>query len=162
MEYLYDVSIQFSNPRAPVIEGEVFHDFERAIQKFNIVSRVARNKKEITEYALLDNRTVRLTLKSSAELPTPSRALRVITMAMLDSGYDKYIYGKQLFKAVCHEIADPNKNPNKNTDISSKNIADLKLDVIQRVLTISDEYLLKEIMKLVDTTKNEEEKHEGH
>lgn len=155
MDYLYYVNLQFSNPKAPAIQDEVYHDFERAIQKFNICSRVARNKKEIIEYELLDNRTVRLRLKSSVMLPSPARSLRVITMTMLDAGYDKYIYGKQLFKAVCHEII-----PDKRPETSPKSLANLKLEVIQSVLAINSENTLKEMLELAKSKTPSNKKEE--
>ena len=148
MNHYYSIDIQFATPDAPDIDKDVFNDFEKAIQAFNISSRVAKNKKAVIRYRLKDPKTLNLILSSSVELPMPSRALRLITVNMLEKEkYSSLVYGKALFKSSSKVI----QNPEKTTEAIPDSISALKIEIIKRVISEGSESKLLELKELLET-----------
>ena len=86
----YEIIAQFAKANAPSFYEEGFEDYlTNAKDYFNIHSRLANNPKEIIELKIVDNNTIRIILKSQAELNLAqvSRSLRLFSMYLIDESH---------------------------------------------------------------------------
>lgn len=105
--YQYRILVQFATVDAPDFE-EVETVVEKAVENYNQKSLIAKNPKQIVGKQILNPRTLEIVLESRAELPYPSKALRLFSAYMVDPHIDgnltRYISGKQLFKMVAEKM----------------------------------------------------------
>lgn len=131
MQYNYELLIQFANPNAPDFDNAIMSEVEAAITEYNTKSRLAKNPKQIVSHALLDSRTLRLTLESDAALMFPSKALRLLSASLVEP-LGEWIYGKQLFKMQVENDEPP---------VAPEGTEALKLKAISLILAADDEKL---------------------
>lgn len=141
MKYNYDLLIQFANPNAPDFNNAILSEVEAAITEYNTKSRLAKNPKQIVSSALLDSRTLKLTLQSEAELPFPGKALRLFSASLVEP-LGEWIYGKQLFKMQVVEKDEP--------PVALEGTEALKLKAISLILAADDEKIQEVIAILED------------
>ena len=101
----YEVIAQFAKADAPSFKTPGYEEYlSEARDYFNIKSRVATNPKEITELHVIDEKTVRIILRSHDQLKISqvSRSLRVFSMYLIDEShplnFSELVSGKRLFK----------------------------------------------------------------
>lgn len=99
MKNNYIISAQFVNTAAK-FDAEAKEAVKEAISNYNTKSLIAKNKKQIIDYNFsTDEMTLVIELESEADLPMPTKALRLLsTYLVQETCLDKYLSGKQLFK----------------------------------------------------------------
>ncbi|MGM9602755.1 MAG: hypothetical protein ACI3W5_14380 [Faecousia sp.] len=115
MKNSYIISAQFVNNNAK-FDAAAKAAVQSAIKNYNTKSLIARNPKQIVDYSFSrDNMTLKLTLESEADLPMPTKALRLLSSYLVEETcLDKYLSGKQLFKMTTTTASD----------VSSEGVAD--------------------------------------
>ncbi|MBQ2971661.1 MAG: hypothetical protein IJE16_03805 [Ruminococcus sp.] len=122
--YRYRINMQFANPNAPQFI-ELKKEMDEAIRYFNTKSLIARNPKEIEQYQISDDgETFTVVLKSKAKLPVPAKALRLLTIYLIDdtkkNNLSHLIYGKQLFKMNAVSVDSNTTNIITTTSVSKE------------------------------------------
>nr|DAW02810.1 MAG TPA: hypothetical protein [Caudoviricetes sp.] len=107
----YEVIAQFAKADAPSFKTPGYEGYlSEARDYFNMRSRVATNPKEITELHVIDEKTVRIILRSQDQLKISqvSRSLRVFSMYLIDEShplnFSELVSGKRLFKMSASEF----------------------------------------------------------
>ncbi|MBU3228781.1 hypothetical protein [Clostridium algidicarnis] len=75
---------------------------KEAISNYNTKSLIAKNPKQIVDYSFsADEMTLVIELESEADLPMPTKALRLLSSYLVEETcLDKSLSGKQLFKMI--------------------------------------------------------------
>lgn len=141
----YEVIAQFAKADAPSFRTPGYEEYlSEARDYFNMKSRVATNPKEITELHIIDEKTVRIILRSQDQLKISqvSRSLRVFSMYLIDEShslnFSGLISGKRLFKMSASEFG-------------SSEVLDLALDEGEN--REDDLVVLKTMILLLDDAK---------
>nr|DAL68049.1 MAG TPA: hypothetical protein [Caudoviricetes sp.] len=127
----YEVIAQFAKADAPSFKTPGYEEYlSEARDYFNIKSRVATNPKEITELHVIDEKTVRIILRSHDQLKISqvSRSLRVFSMYLIDEShplnFSELVSGKRLFKMSASEFGSsedsglvPDEGENSEDDL---------------------------------------------
>jgi hypothetical protein len=101
--------------QAQFVNGKSFFDeiakveVEKAIQNYNAKSLLAKNPKQIVDYRFSnDGMTLLIELESQAELPMPTKALKMISTYLSKCLDKSYLSpnGKQLFKMSVEDDQD--------------------------------------------------------
>ncbi len=102
--YKYSIAIQFLKPQV-VFDDEGVKVVEMGVKNYNTRSLIARNPKAITRYFIAEDKlTLFVELESEANLPMPTKALRIFSEYLAKNGFQKLISGKQLFKMTSEPI----------------------------------------------------------
>lgn len=128
----YEIIAQFAKANAPSFKTPGYEAYlSEARDYFNMKSRVATNPKEITELHVIDEKTIRIILRSQDQLQVSqvSRSLRVFSMYLIDEShplnFGELVSGKRLFRMSASEFGI-----NTNTDLATdedENNDDLKI-----------------------------------
>ena len=116
--YSYKMNAQFVNGTS-LFDENVKKEVKNAIENYNSKSLIAKNPKQIVDYSYSnDGVTLLLELESEAELPMPTKALRILSTYLSERLDKSYLSpnGKQLFKMSV--VTDQ--------DACKKNIVDLE------------------------------------
>lgn len=106
MKNKYVVSIQFVNPNV-YFDEEAKNAVNKAVSFYNTRSLLARNPKQITSFKFAaDDYTLQVEFTSEEVLPTPSKALRLLSSCLVDTLDSRYLSGKQLFKMTTEIISN--------------------------------------------------------
>lgn len=98
--YRYKMNAQFVNGTSWFDEN-VRSKIKKAIENYNSKSLIAKNPKQIVDYRYSDDGvTLTIDLESEAELPMPTKALRILSTYLSECLDKSYLSpnGKQLFK----------------------------------------------------------------
>lgn len=108
MSYKYEIKAQFLKAGASFVDEQVQKAVEEGVEYYNATSLLAKNKKQILNYYFQDNlKTLCIELKSDNELPTPSRALKVLSTYLVKCDcLNDYISNKQLLKMGSNIVTD--------------------------------------------------------
>lgn len=121
--YRYRILVQFAAADAPGFE-EIEPVIEKAVENYNQKSLIAKNPKQILRAKILNPRTLEIMLESRAELPYPSKALRLFSAYMVDPNTDgnlvRCISGKQLFKMTAEETPVQHSEETDPADLVKK------------------------------------------
>ncbi|TCT14527.1 hypothetical protein EDC18_1058 [Natranaerovirga pectinivora] len=145
MKNNYTISAQFVNTGAKFDE-KAKKAIKEGVTIYNTKSLIAKNPKQIVDYCFSpDDMTLVIQLESQAELPMPTKALRILSSYLVEETcLDKYLSGKQLFKmttgstAAVAEENVPNTIatvPDMNLEQFKKLSTDDKLIKIYKILT---------------------------
>lgn len=116
--YSYKMNAQFVNGTS-LFDENVKKEVKNAIENYNSKSLIAKNPKQIVDYSYSnDGVTLFIELESEAELPMPTKALRILSTYLSERLDKSYLSpnGKQLFKMSV--VTDQ--------DACKKNIVDLE------------------------------------
>lgn len=116
--YCYKMNAQFVNGTS-LFDENVKREVKNAIENYNSKSLIAKNPKQIVDYSYSnDGVTLLIELESEAELPMPTKALRILSTYLSERLDKSYLSpnGKQLFKMSV--VTDQ--------DACKKNIVDLE------------------------------------
>ena len=123
--YSYKMNAQFVNGIS-LFDENVKKEVKNAIENYNSKSLIAKNPKQIVDYSYSnDGVTLLIELESEAELPMPTKALRILSTYLSERLDKSYLSpnGKQLFKMSV--VTDQ--------DACKKNIVD-----IENTLSVED------------------------
>ena len=123
--YSYKMNAQFVNGTS-LFDENVKKEVKNAIENYNSKSLIAKNPKQIVDYSYSnDGVTLFIELESEAELPMPTKALRILSTYLSERLDKSYLSpnGKQLFKMSV--VTDQ--------DACKKNIVD-----IENTLSVED------------------------
>ena len=123
--YNYKMNAQFVNGTS-LFDDNVKKEVKNAIENYNSKSLIAKNPKQIVDYSYSnDGVTLLIELESEAELPMPTKALRILSTYLSERLDKSYLSpnGKQLFKMSV--VTDQ--------DACKKNIVD-----IENTLSVED------------------------
>lgn len=121
--YTYIINVQFVNINAK-FDDEAQQAVKAAVENYNSKSLIAKNPKEIVGYVFSnDGMTLQITLQSEANLPMPTKALRLLSSYLVGkTTMKKYVSSRQLFKmSVSDAVEQINTHPvvvSENEDIS--------------------------------------------
>lgn len=106
MKNNYIISAQFVNTGAKFDE-EAKEAVKEAIINYNTKSLIAKNPKQIIDHSFSnDDMTLVIELESEADLPMPTKALRLLSSYLVqETCLDKNLSGKQLFKMTTGSTA---------------------------------------------------------
>lgn len=106
MQNSYKISAQFVSTGAK-FDDEAKDAVKAAISNYNSKSLIAKNPKQIVDYSFSnDGMTLVIILESEANLPMPTKALRLLSSYLVEETcLDKYVSGKQLLKMTTSTIA---------------------------------------------------------
>lgn len=106
MQNSYKISAQFVSAGAK-FDDEAKDAVKAAISNYNSKSLIAKNPKQIVDYTFSDDdMTLVMILESEADLPMPTKALRLLSSYLVEeTNLDKYVSGKQLLKMTTSTIA---------------------------------------------------------
>ncbi|MCI8560409.1 MAG: hypothetical protein HFH03_04715 [Dorea sp.] len=144
MKNSYSISAQFVNPNAKFDE-EAKKAVKEAISNYNAKSLIAKNPKQIVDYSFSkDELTLVVKLESEADLPMPTKALRLLSSYLVEETcLDKYLSGKQLFKmTTATTVIVSEMNPVDGAPTSSN------MD-IEKFRALSTDEKLVEVYKLL-------------
>lgn len=116
--YNYKMNAQFVNGTS-IFDENVKAKVKSAIDNYNSKSLIAKNPKQIIDYRYSkDGVTLIIELESEAELPMPTKALRILSTYLSECLDKSYLSpnGKQLFKMSVVTDQDEIKEPIINTD----------------------------------------------
>ena len=106
--FTYKMNAQFVNGTS-LFDDSIREEVKKAIENYNSKSLIAKNPKQIVDYSYSnDGVTLIIELESEAELPMPTKALRILS-TYLSECLDKSNLspnGKQLFKMSVVSDAD--------------------------------------------------------
>ncbi len=142
----YVISVQFVNSNAKFGANER-ESVKDAVSNYNSKSLIAKNPKKITEYSFSDDElTMTLILESEAELPMPTKALRLLSSYLVEkTQLDQNLSGKQLFKMTTTTPTVIMEDNLSSVDavLSNKSIQEFKaLSTDEKLIEIY-KYLLK-------------------
>ena len=123
--YSYKMNAQFVNGTS-LFDENVKKEVKNAIENYNSKSLIAKNPKQIVDYSYSnDGVTLLIELESEAELPMPTKALRILSTYLSERLDKSYLSpnGRQLFKMSV--VTDQ--------DACKKNIVD-----IENTLSVED------------------------
>ena len=123
--YNYKMNAQFVNGTS-LFDENVKKEVKNASENYNSKSLIAKNPKQIVDYSYSnDGVTLLIELESEAELPMPTKALRILSTYLSERLDKSYLSpnGKQLFKMSV--VTDQ--------DACKKNIVD-----IENTLSVED------------------------
>lgn len=145
MKNNYTISAQFVNTGAK-FDDEAREAVKEAIRNYNTKSLIAKNPKQIVDYSFSeDEMTLVIELESDAELPMPTKALRLLSSYLVgETSMDKYLSGKQLFKMTTASTVTVIENASATATVPSETT--LTLDQFKELST--DEKLVQ-IYKLL-------------
>lgn len=139
----YLINVQFVNTTAkfglPEKEAVI-----QAIKIYNSKSLIAKNPKKISDYSFSeDSRTLTLRLESEADLPVPTKALKLLSSYLVkETCLKEHLSGKQLFKMTAERATDSDKSSADGVPSATRmNLEEFK--------TLSPEKMLIEIYKLL-------------
>ncbi len=137
----YKISIQFADPNAPDFDDHIMPVFDSAISNYNTKSLIAKNPKKITKMAVVDPRTLQITLESDSELPFPGKALRLFSAYLVgpEGAFRDYIYGRQLFKMSSVEIT--NDSESRSEVVADERIDAMRVKAISLIISASENTL---------------------
>lgn len=111
--YSYKMNAQFVNGTS-LFDESVKEEVKKAIENYNSKSLIAKNPKKIVDYSYSDDRvTLLIELESEAELPMPTKALRILSTYLAECLDKSYLSpnGKQLFKMSVVNDQDDSREP---------------------------------------------------
>ena len=98
--FTYKMNAQFVNGTS-LFDDSIREEVKKAIENYNSKSLIAKNPKQIVDYSYSnDGVTLIIELESEAELPMPTKALRILSTYLSECLDKSYLSpnGKQLFK----------------------------------------------------------------
>ena len=102
------MNAQFVNGTS-LFDDSIREEVKKAIENYNSKSLIAKNPKQIVDYSYSnDGVTLIIELESEAELPMPTKALRILSTYLSECLDKSYLSpnGKQLFKMSVVSDAD--------------------------------------------------------
>ena len=138
MKNNYIISAQFVKPNKK-FEEEIKKHIKNAVENYNSKSLMAKNPKQIVDYSYsMDDCTLIIELESEAELPMPTKALRIFSTYLVDFLNEDYFAGKQLFKMTAtNSLEKPQHfaiNETKEITLSVEDFA--KLDTDEKLIEL--------------------------
>lgn len=106
--FTYKMNAQFVNGTS-LFDDSIREEVKKAIENYNSKSLIAKNPKQIVDYSYSnDGVTLIIELESEAELPMPTKALRILSTYLSECLDKSYLSpnGKQLFKMSVVSDAD--------------------------------------------------------
>ena len=110
--FTYKMNAQFVNGTS-LFDDSIREEVKKAIENYNSKSLIAKNPKQIVDYSYSnDGVTMIIELESEAELPMPTKALRILSTYLSECLDKSYLSpnGKQLFKMSVVSDADVDSN----------------------------------------------------
>ncbi|WP_075721775.1 hypothetical protein [Roseburia sp. 499] len=110
--FTYKMNAQFVNGTS-LFDDSIREEVKKAIENYNSKSLIAKNPKQIVDYSYSnDGVTLIIELESEAELPMPTKALRILSTYLSECLDKSYLSpnGKQLFKMSVVSDADVDSN----------------------------------------------------
>lgn len=103
----YTISVQFVSTTAK-FDVAAKEAIERGVENYNSRSLIAKNPKKISKHSFSeDESTLNLTLESEAELPMPTRALKLLSSYLVEKTcLGERLAGKQLFKMTAESVQE--------------------------------------------------------
>lgn len=123
----YSISAQFVNTNAR-FDKVAKTAIEEAVSNYNTKSLIAKNPKQIVDYCFSeDEMTLEIELESEADLPMPTKALRLLSSYFVETTSDKYLSGKQLFKMTTGTVSKKisSKEAEKQSDKTDSKIMEI-------------------------------------
>ena len=153
--FTYEVLIRFASPFAPGFTDDVLGAIEKAVAFYNSRSALStRNKKELSEYSVVNLRTLRLVLRSEIDLPFPSKALQLFSRYLVDPSTEgtlsKYVYARQLFTMDATSLAE--QKTEKRVLVAEEHLNTDRVRAISLLLTASQEKIRFIIANLEEET----------
>nr|DAT80736.1 MAG TPA: hypothetical protein [Caudoviricetes sp.] len=104
----YIISAQFVSTTAK-FDADAKDAIEKGVENYNSRSLIAKNPKKISKHSFSeDESTLNLTLESEAELPMPTRALKLLSSYLVEETcLGERLAGKQLFKMTAESVQKP-------------------------------------------------------
>lgn len=128
MKNKYLISAQFVNTNARFDEVAKTA-IKEAVSNYNTKSLIAKNPKQIVDYRFsYDEMTLEIELESEADLPMPTKALRLFSSYLVEkTSLDKYLSGKQLFKMTTGTVSKEiySKEAEKQSDKTDSKIMEI-------------------------------------
>lgn len=145
----YVVYIQFVNQQGRFDE-EAQAAVKQSISHYNTRSLIAKNPKQITDYRFSeDEQTLKIKLESKAELPMPTKALRLISEFLVkETNLNKYLSGRQLFKMTAENVSKDmseaeRPSSNNSTEREAFRVLEDKLVAIEDKLAAIYEVIMR-------------------
>ena len=116
--FTYKMNAQFVNGTS-LFDDSIREEVKKAIENYNSKSLIAKNPKQIVDYSYSnDGVTLIIELESEAELPMPTKALRILSTYLSECLDKSYLSpnGKQLFKMSVVSDADVDSNGSIDSD----------------------------------------------
>jgi hypothetical protein len=116
--YNYKMNAQFVNGTS-LFDENAKAEVKKAIENYNSKSLIAKNPKQIVDYSYSnDGVTLQIELESEAELPMPTKSLRILSTYLSECLDKSYLSpnGKQLFKMSVVNDQGDNKERISNID----------------------------------------------
>ena len=110
--FTYKMNAQFVNGTS-LFDDSIREEVKKAIENYNSKSLIAKNPKQIVDYSYSNEGvTLIIELESEAELPMPTKALRILSTYLSECLDKSYLSpnGKQLFKMSVVSDADVDSN----------------------------------------------------
>jgi len=143
--HTYSIKLQLANVKANVALKDFEGEIHRAAEYYNMVSLAARNPKQILSAEVVDDRTIEVNLQSDADLPCPSKGLRVFTQYLADlEAFNQLVTRNTLFKSSATEI-NCMHDSDESTNNRDESLDTLRVRAIGLILN-SDENMLNEIL----------------
>lgn len=130
---MYVINIQFVNPAASFKEDIIKDAIIASTRNYNAKSLIAKNPKKIVNFSFSeDNTTLTINLESEAELPMPTKALRLFSSYLVEQTcLEKFLSGRQLFKM---SVAHFPTNISDTTTFSDEDTTDI--DMIEKLIQL--------------------------
>lgn len=105
----YNIGVQFK--KTAIFDQDAMEGIKKAVEYYNSVSFLARNRKKIDCYELSEDRlTLHIKLLSDEALPMPTKALRTLSVNLVEKqGFGRFLCSKQLFRMFLDDDASPFK-----------------------------------------------------
>ena len=143
--YSYKMNAQFVNGTS-LFDENVKKEVKNAIENYNSKSLIAKNPKQIVDYSYSnDGVTLLIELESEAELPMPTKALRILSTYLSERLDKSYLSpnGKQLFKMsvvtdqdACKKNIVDIENTLSVEDFKKLDIAEQNVEIYRLLLVI--------------------------
>ena len=143
--YSYKMNAQFVNGTS-LFDENVKKEVKNAIENYNSKSLIAKNPKQIVDYSYSnDGVTLLIELESEAELPMPTKALRILSTYLSERLDKSYLSpnGKQLFKMsvvtdqdACKKNIVEIENTLSVEDFKKLDIAEQNVEIYRLLLDI--------------------------
>lgn len=140
--YSYKMNVQFVNGSS-LFDASIRGEVKKAIENYNSKSLIAKNPKQIVDYSFSnDGFTLFLELESEAELPMPTKALRILSTYLSECLDKSYLSpnGKQLLKM---SVVTDGNNDNNGVKEFDDNLS------LEEFKALSEDEKLVEIYKLL-------------
>lgn len=150
-KHKYKIMIQFAKNDL-IFDDAAKADIDNAVRHYNRKSLIARNPKQITDYSFSeDNSTMEVILESEAELPMPSKALRLLSTFLVEqTSLKQCVLNKQLFKMVSENVGDTVARDNScmddriiNTQEESEIMANDNNSMDDRIIRLQEKFEIR-------------------